>query len=180
MYGGHYGRTSSVRITVMSNRHFLKAKSKSRWLTAQLLKEEKHITVFFLHALAPSSHSSEGSKKKESFKSHAEDWDTAQVKVILSIFEHRNDRGWGVTACFPSQEDICKSLQLHSHTVQSAALLGPASTNKQSVSQERQRGLRGSLANLSLTSLERQRGRERERGGETGGKRGKLDLYLCF
>lgn len=39
-------------------------------------------------------------------------------------------------------------------------MLGPASANKQSMSRERQRGLRGSLANLSLTSLERARERQ--------------------
>lgn len=44
----------------------------------------------------------------------------------------------------------------HTHCAE-AALLGPASTNKQSVSQGKQRGLRGSPANLSLTSLETKR-----------------------
>lgn len=47
------------------------------------------------------------------------------------------------------------------------ALSGLDSANKQSVSQERQRYLRDSPANLSLTSLEREEG-------------SKLDLYLCF
>lgn len=56
----------------------------------------------------------------------------------------------------------CSSILACTHTgmctqCAEAALLGTDSTNNQSVSQGRQRGLRGSLATLSLTSLERER-----------------------
>lgn len=71
---------------------------------------------------------------------------------------------WGASAFFGT--DWISAAQMHGCGV-ATAFSGSDSTNKQSVSQERQRCLRDSLANLSLTSLEREKG-------------SKLDLYLCF